>query len=130
MFGNIFDRLLDLAISFLSVPNAFTYLSPEREETLLTRGMIIALIAWNIAITVVLLIAIIAIICVCVDMDNSKRYDYRPSTALVGGRDSEDTGSSSFAGHTPQMRELRDDVSEYYKVGSIGNDHTLESVRF
>ncbi|KAK2167654.1 hypothetical protein NP493_1266g00035 [Ridgeia piscesae] len=49
----------------------------EREETLLTRGMIIALIAWNIAITVVLLIAIIAIICVCVDMDNSKSESRR-----------------------------------------------------
>lgn len=92
--------------------------------------MIIGLIAWNIAITFVLLIVIIAVICVCVEMDTRKRYGYQSGAGFAGPHDGEDNGSSSIAGHAPQMRELRDDESEYYKIGSIGCDQSLGNVRF
>lgn len=58
----------------------------EAEEDLLSRGMIIALIAWNIAITFVLLIVIIAVIWVCVVMDNSKSQRRRRDNLARGSQ--------------------------------------------
>ncbi|KAI0231364.1 hypothetical protein LSAT2_018267 [Lamellibrachia satsuma] len=58
------------------------------EENLLSRGMIIGLIAWNIAITFVLLIVIIAVICVCVEMDTRKSKHQRRDNMGTGSRQS------------------------------------------
>ena len=101
----------------------------DDDDDLLTRGMIMGLIAWNIAITLILLIVVIAIISVCVDLGSRRRYDYQSECGFAGPNDGLASGPGSVIGHPPpQMREIRDNESDCYKIGSIGE--SLDSVRF
>ena len=100
----------------------------DEDDDLLTRGMIMGLIAWNIAITVILLIVVIALISVCLDLGTRRRYDYQSESGFAAPNDGLASGPSSVIGHPPQMVEIRDNESDCYKIGPIGQ--SLDSVRF